>query len=240
MFDAIVDEYFETRPEFLAEINDFERRHNLSLWKKLNRERNEINFFSWLSEVRFGLFFDKICDDLQNDYVIGRKKPDWLINMNGQKILAEVVRLNAPEDEEKNSIKMSRQLRQFQKENPEVPIVVQGGAKVVSFEFLGGNQSKLQQKEEKYRGIITENKLPFILCVATSLRTYLCQSMFFHFLMGSRGFYKSDENFGRNVTGVLLNTYFNEFFYYQNEGALFQLSKRNIDTLLPLFCNNAY
>jgi hypothetical protein len=64
-FDPIVEEYFETRPELLIEINDLESRHMLFLWKKLKGDSNEINFFSWLSEIRFGLFFDKLCTGLK-------------------------------------------------------------------------------------------------------------------------------------------------------------------------------
>jgi hypothetical protein len=233
IFDPIVEEFFEAKPELLQEIKGFEQRRNLKLLKKLIADRDEINFFSWLSEVHFGLFFDNISTEIKNDHCIEGKTPDWTIWVNGQKILAEVLRLNTPEEEYRESIAKNRQLRRFQKENPGVPLIIPGPVKTISLQFLGGSQSKLVQKEEKYRNLIHKHQLPLILCVSPTLETFLFELDFADFLLGSKGFFNCDVNFGRNVTGVLLNTPFGRFFYYHNTHAACQLLQENVELLSP-------
>jgi hypothetical protein len=232
-FNPIVTEFFEGKPEFLKEIESFENRRKLNLLGKLKTDKDEINFFSWLAEVRFGLFFDKFCLNIENDYRIESKMPDWCITGNGQNFIAEVIRLNTPEKEYRASIERNRQTRKFQKENPDVPLIIQGKAKMISLEYLSGGQSKLVKKEERYRDIVQKYKMPFIICVAPTIDTYLFELDFYDFFMGSRGYFKRDENFGRNVTGILLNTPFNQFFYYHNEDAEYQLTKKTLNALWP-------
>lgn len=234
-FESFMEEYFETRPEFLEEIKFFEQRRGFRLLKKLTKDKDEINFFSWLSEVRFGLLFDNISSDLKNDHPIEGKTPDWTVTLNDQKIIAEVLRLNTPEEEHRQTIQFNRELRKYQKESPGVPIATQGPVKVITLEHLGGCQSKLMKKEEKYSELIHKQKLPFIICVAPTIDTFLFELDFSDFLMGSRGFFKRNENFRRSVTGVLLNVPFGNFFYYHNEDAEHQLSKENLGVFLPLF-----
>jgi hypothetical protein len=77
--------------------------------------------------------------------------------------------------------------------------------------------------------------MPFIISVAPSIDTFLSELDFSDFFMGERGFFKRDENFKRNVTGVLLNTPFSQLFYYHNEDAEFQLTKENLNIFRPLF-----
>jgi hypothetical protein len=62
---SFIQEFFEAKPELLKEIRSFEERRSLNLSKKLANDEDEINFFSWLSEVRFGLFFDTHCTDVK-------------------------------------------------------------------------------------------------------------------------------------------------------------------------------
>ncbi|MCO5241232.1 MAG: hypothetical protein M9904_14370 [Chitinophagaceae bacterium] len=224
---SLADEFFETRPELLNDIKSFENRHGLRLWSALNTEKDPVNFFSRLNEIRFGLFFETVCSHLRHNCIIENKTPDWLLIMNDQQILCEVLRLNTPEDECRNTIEESRQQRYFQKQNPGVPIITQSPVKTISLEYLSGGQSKMKAKEEKYRHVIEKHQLPFIICVAPMIETFLSELDFADFLLGNRGFFATDENFGQNVTGVLLRSYFGPFFYYNNDQAIFQLTARN-------------
>jgi hypothetical protein len=234
-FNPIAEEFFEAKPELLKEIKSFENRRNLDFLKKLMTDKDEINFFAWLSEIRFGLYFDNLCTDIKYDHKVDGKTPDWLVEMNEQILIAEVLRLNTPEDEHRKAIEQSRQMRRFQKENPGLPFYIRGPVKTMSLKFLSGCQSKLVKKEEKYRYIVQKRKVPFIICVAPAIDTFLFEQDFSDFFMGNRGFFKCDEYFKQNVTGVLLNTPFSKFFYYHNEDAEFQLTKKNLDVFKPLF-----
>jgi hypothetical protein len=230
---STIKDFFEAKPELLKEIESFERRRSINLLRKLTKDEDEINFFSWLSEARFGLFFDKFCTDVKSDCRIDGKTPDWFLKMNEQTIISEVLRLNIPEDEHRELIEHDRQMIQFQKENPGALFYIKKQATILSLEYLSGNQSKLVKKEEKYRDIIQKHKMPFILCVAPSRDTFISELDFSDFLMGERGFFKRDEKFKRDVTGVLLNTPFSQFFYYHNEDAEFQLTAENLNVLRP-------
>ncbi|HEX8334672.1 MAG TPA: hypothetical protein VF622_18755 [Segetibacter sp.] len=234
-FASIVEEYFETRQELQKGIENFEQQRHLSLFKKLVTDQDEMNFFSWLAEVRFGLFFNRMCNDIYYDQTIDTKTPDWTLLLNGQKILGEVLRVNTPESEYRESIAQNRKQRSFQKENPGVPFITHGPIKVITLEHLAGAESKLVRKEEKYRNIILKYHLPFILCVAPTIDTFLFELDFQDFLMGGRGFFRRNENFGQHVTGVLLNTPFGGFFYYHNERAKYPLTVDNLQKFQPLF-----
>jgi len=225
---TIADEFLETKPELLDAIQSFERRRNLSLLRSLQEEENTINFFSTLAEIRTGLFFDPLCSELQYNFPLDGKRPDWFLTLNGQHILCEVLRLNTPEEDCKASIERNREMRNFQIENPGVPIVEYSEAKTIDTAFLCGAQSKLQYKEAKYRNIIERHQLPFIICVNPSIQTFISDIDLNDFLMGRHGFFATDEYFGRNVTGVLLHGYFTgQWVYFPNEKAKFTLTKEN-------------
>lgn len=225
---TLADEFLEAKPELLDAIESFERRRSLLMLRNLQEEENTINFFSTLAEIRTGLFFDPLCSELQYNFPLDGKRPDWSLTLNGQHILCEVLRLNAPEEECKASIEHNRELRRFQIENPGVPIVEYGEAKTIDTAFLCGAQSKLQYKEAKYRNIIERHQLPFIICVNPSVQTFISEIDLNDFLMGRHGFFATDEFFGRHVTGVLLQGYFTgQWVYFPNEKAEFTLTEEN-------------
>ena len=225
---TIADEFLESRPELLNAIESFESRRGLSLLRNLQGEENVINFFSMLAEIRTGLFFDPLCSDLRYNFPLEGKRPDWYLTLNGQYILCEVLRLNPTEEECNAIIERSREIRRFQIENPGVPILAYGEAKSIDAAFLCGAQSKLQIKEAKYRTIIERHQLPYIICVNPSTETYINEIDLNDFLMGKHGFFATDENFGRYVTGVLLHGYFNgQWVYFPNDNAQFKLTAEN-------------
>jgi hypothetical protein len=78
----------------LTQIEAFEKKHKLNLLRRLRTEVNEARFLAMITEIQFGLFFDKIANSLKYEQPIDNKTPDWTIGMNGQEIITEVVRLN--------------------------------------------------------------------------------------------------------------------------------------------------
>jgi hypothetical protein len=225
---TIADEFLETKPRLFDAIESFERRRGLSLLRNLQEEENTINFFSTLAEIRTGLFFDPVCSALRYNFPLDRKRPDWLFTINGQHILCEVLRLNTQEEECRASIERNRELRRFQIRNLGAPIVEYGNAKIIDTAFLCGAQSKLKYKEAKYRNIIERHELPYIICVNPSLQTFINEIDLNDFLMGRHGFFATDDNFGRYVTGVLLQGYFTgHWIYFPNQKAQFILTEEN-------------
>jgi len=224
---TIADEYLETRPTLRAAIESFDKKRRGSLLRRLQKEEDAITFFSTLAEAQVGLFFDPACSELQYNHLLGGKRPDWLLTMNGQTVLCEVLRLNTPKEEARAGIERSRQLRRYQIANLGVPIVIHGEAKVIDMAYLCGCQWKLQLKEEKYRTIIERRQLPYIVCVNPSIDTYINQVDLRDFLMGKWGFFATKGDFGRNVTGILLQSFFGEWVYFPNERAQFPLTEEN-------------
>lgn len=225
---TVADEFLETKPELLDAIRSFERSRGLSLLRKLQEEKDTINFFSTLAEIRAGLFFDPLCSELRYNSPLDGKRPDWALTLNGQNMLCEVLRLNTLEEECKASIERNRELRRFQVENPGLPIIEYSEAKSIDTAYLCGAQSKLQKKEATYRSIIESRQLSYIICVNPSIETFINEIDITDFLMGRNGFFATDEYFGRNVTGVLLQGYFTgHWTYFPNERAQFSLTEEN-------------
>jgi hypothetical protein len=225
---TVADEFLETRPDLLDAIKSFERSRGLSLLRKLQEEKDIINFFSTLAEIRTGLFFDPLCSELRYNSQLDGKRPDWALTLNGQNMLCEVLRLNTPEEECKASIERNRELRRFQVKNPGLPIIEYNEAKIIDTAYLCGAQSKLQKKESTYRSIIRSRQLSYIICVNPSIETFINETDLNDFLMGRTGLFATDDFFGQYVTGVLLQGYFtNRWVYFPNERAQFHLTAEN-------------
>lgn len=228
---TLASEFFETRPQLLKDIQSLEKRRSLRLLPLLHKENDEVNFLSRISEIRFGLLFDSFCEVLRFDYMIDHKTPDWMVQLNGQSILCEVLRLNTPEEETREAIAYDRALRYYQKEHPGVPIITRGTVKTMSTDHLGGAESKLMRKVEKYAEIIDQHDLLFVICVAPKLETFLSEVDFSDFLMGRNGFFETNALFGEKVSGVLLHSYFGQHYYFHNKRARFQLTDKNRGSL---------
>jgi hypothetical protein len=236
-FEGFIKDYFNDVPQLFEDIKFLERRRNLKLLSQLYHDKNEINFYSWISEMRFGLFFDNFCSELRHEERIDNKTPDWTIIINEQKILAEVLRVNTPENEMNEQIQLIKKIKKLQKDDPSLRFKMHSKVKIMSSEYLYGAQDKLIKKENNYREITLKYNLPFIICVACTLDTFLGGLDFFDFLIGhaKKGFFYSDVNFGKNITGILIKSYSNEFIYFHNEHADNKLNSTNMKFFETLF-----
>jgi len=92
--NPLLSKFFLGRDELLEQIKTFEKKRQLNLLRHLASKENEEEFLSVISEIQFGLFFDKKASTVYYEKRIDNKKPDWTFTMNGQEVIAEVVRLN--------------------------------------------------------------------------------------------------------------------------------------------------
>jgi len=86
--------YFDGRDDLLGAIKLFDTKHHAGLVASLNKETKETDFLSTITEINFGLFFDKISNTVQYNKTYENLTPDWTLTINGQNIIAEVLRLN--------------------------------------------------------------------------------------------------------------------------------------------------
>ena len=86
--------YFHFKSEFLKNIESLDTKVRKSLFKRIYEDRNEVNFFSWISEMKFGVYFDSLNFELEYDGSINNQTPDWKLIKNGEVVYAEVLRLN--------------------------------------------------------------------------------------------------------------------------------------------------
>lgn len=228
-FEPFIQDYFDCNPDFYKKVEALEKRVGKKLFRKLKNNKSQTNFHSWLSEMRFGLFFNKFCE-VKYDTLIDRKTPDWTLIMNDQKILAEVARINVEEDELRQIYEFAEELKIHNQQNLDKPkrYMVVPPKTFLSSAYLYNHQSKITAKEKNYAPIINKYQIPFIICISPISNTYLNQYDVFDFLIGSnkKGLFYTDHDFGRNVTGVLFEEAY-EQIYYNNENSYVTLNEQN-------------
>ena len=158
------DKYFEKRKDIYEEIKTLSEKRNINLFDKLSTDKNEINFMSWLSEMKFGLRFDKVFQNLSYDYNINNQTPDWFVTSNGQTLVFEVVRINRQEQELLNKIDEFKNPK-IQDKNIVATIKHSGE---LDGKYFYGNINKISKKEIAYRKIVEEKNYSLIICVDSS------------------------------------------------------------------------
>jgi len=224
-------DYFEEDGGILLErIQNLQRKCGCSLMKKIEDNHDIIHFYSWLSEVRYGLLFDQFCTELKYEQKLERKEIDWTLTVNNQKIAAEVLRINRiPEDELRAIITDIHEIKRINKELgytkyiPKIPTVVMKG------DHFYGAKGLLDNKIKSYSKLITKYKMPLMICLTTIAHRPIEELDTFDSLIGSnkKGYFYTDEKFKKNITGVLLKAPMGDFSYFHNENAEIQLNPAN-------------
>ncbi|NIJ51709.1 hypothetical protein [Dyadobacter arcticus] len=153
----LVNEFFAERAQLYDVIVEFDKKHKQSLIKKLTSEKKKGDFLSLITEINFGLFFDQFCTKIEYDKKIGGQTPDWTLDVNGQTVLAEVMRLNASQSDQIRIEKMDEQIDQGNLHSSINPINY-------NYLRLSGENSAFLKKAKKYETLIRRNKLPYIIC----------------------------------------------------------------------------
>lgn len=224
--------YFHFKPEMLESISNLNGKVNKSLFKPILEDDNEINFFSWLSEMKFGLFFDSLNFELEYNTIINKQTPDWKLKKNNEVIYAEVLRLNLQYDLTQKQIEeFKNQYRN--RDKPKTPVFESYSSGEMNMEYFYAKKSKLTDKEFRYRSLVDNCKSPFILCVDCSEPKLFLDYLDFddYFIGGKKGFFYTDKDFGKNVSGILIRTMWNQTLFLNNPNAL---HKVQIDALRDL------
>lgn len=91
---TLLENFFEGREILLNSFKEFDSKHKLGLLNSLSKENNEIDFLSTITKIHFGIFFDKYSLSVRHEKSHDGLTPDWTFDINGQEIIAEVLRLN--------------------------------------------------------------------------------------------------------------------------------------------------
>jgi hypothetical protein len=91
--------FLETNTHYLKKIEELKTATGKSTLNKIELEDDDINFYSKLSEIKFGhILLEAFGGNLEFEPNIFEKTPDWLIHKNNEKIIFEVLRINPPNE----------------------------------------------------------------------------------------------------------------------------------------------
>jgi hypothetical protein len=220
-YGQMADAYFQEHPKVLPVIQEFETRRGLHLFKRLRQQQHDINFLSWLAEMRFGVQFDKMASTITYDRKIDGQTPDWIIEANNQKIIVEVARLNLSEPE------MKAKISAFVSPPPHNPDIVATVTTIsANSQYFFGRIDRIAAKEETYRDLVKRQACPFIICIdCSTLDLVIFDNDVRDFFIGDgrHGYFFENKDFGENVTGLFLRDPFNQYTYFNNSSAINQL-----------------
>tara|TARA_B110000967_G_scaffold189935_1_gene214124 strand:+ start:516 stop:1181 length:666 start_codon:yes stop_codon:yes gene_type:complete len=212
--------------KYKEDIEFLERVTGKSIRMKLNNDRNEINLISTISEIRFGKYLAvKFGSNIEYEPVILGKTPDWLVNINGDKIIFEVLRINLPNE------KLEEKIRLF-KENE---LDIDSSGVYTGLACLNRNDSdKILKKEKTYRSLIKTHNYKLVICIDATDWDKKIDVMdiktSFDFENKESPFYHM--NFTKNVAGLIVEPYFGNIEFIFNQNVNNKLNKKNIDILI--------
>jgi len=217
--------FFKDREELYNSFKSFDTKHRLRILDKLSQKENESDFLSLVTEVNFGLFLDQFSDSICK-MSFDKLTPDWTIELNNQKIIAEVVRLN-PSAKDKAHLDCNS-----------------ANSGIIKFDYrrLASGKSRLVKKALKYIPIIEKYDLPYIICIYIDFHTWFTKDDLYHSLYGEKednifndryyshslekALYYSAKKEMKGVSGVLLRQS-DEHTYYHNFSVDNRLNEKN-------------
>ena len=223
--------YFHFNPKVFEAICKLNAKANKSLFKTIISD-DEINFFSWLTEMKFGIFFDSRNFELDYNPNTDGQAPDWKLKRGEEIIYAEVLRLNLTDSLMYEKVKDLRE-RYINRDRPQKPEIEIRASGEMSMRYFYGKESKLTDKESKYRSLIVTKRQPFILCIDCSESRLFLDYLDFqdYFIGAENGFFYTDKNFGENISGILIRTMWNEILFLNNPNALFAIESETLQYL---------
>jgi len=232
-YSEFANSYFQFREDVYAKIKSFSERkareNKPNYFAKLLTDQSDINFFSWLSEMKFGLKLDQTFKYLEYEPKGKNTKPDWQVIANNQTILFEVVRIN------RNQEDMLYKIAEFamKKSDGANSVLTIKHSGTLYGEYLYGNLAKIEKKEVAYKEIVQKNNSPFIICVDTSdIELFTFYNDFHDFFIGNgtNGYFNRNLSFGKNVTALFVQDPF-EYKLIVNESSANKLNLSNLDAL---------
>lgn len=154
--NKIVEKILNNKSDYKRNLDYLDLKYNGIFSKKLVKEKNEINILSLFSEMGFGYVLNQLFSEVFYEPKINGKTPDWLVKSENQNIIFEVKKINPLEAELNNRIELFRKDEYF-------------GNQQTSYSTSIGNfipqLSKITNKEETYRELITLNCYKLIICI---------------------------------------------------------------------------
>lgn len=245
--------YTTVKKNFLIEIETFSRKHSLSLFDKIRKEKDKRNLESLLTEAHFGLFLDKIGTSIKYNNVLGDSlTPDFSFVSAGQQIIVEVARINPVQKDMDIDDEETELIDRFRKENPGVPFMPQSHSITWKPDKLVGQSGAIAAKATKYKKVIDQQNKPFIICVYSTFISGLDRMDLTHGLYGSvtslSGEYEglgyafnspfrildgalfyNNETVRETVSGILLKDHDGSFLFFRNFSSSNRLSKENLN-----------
>lgn len=230
----------KNKPKYKEWARFLDERLSTNFSKKMDKENDDVNLLSLNLEIEAGYHLCQTFDSNNVFYEpkIDNKTPDWLIEINNQKIIVEVKLLNPTEEEIKNRIEKVKNQKYT-------------GLNQTSFVFSNDmfdkHLFKLIEKEKKYRLLIGKG---YVLLVYFS--TVPLQDLFitdrdipdlFNFQFFNKykeyEFYNKHKMFMSNIAGVIGKPIFGETVFVNNEVSEYPLNKVN-GQLLKNYFENEY
>lgn len=92
MIENLLLTYCNYHPDFMGELFSFPEKN--VIYEKLEKETNELQFLSTISEYSFGKFFHQLGFALKYEKKYIKKTPDWTITNKTESAIIDVYRLN--------------------------------------------------------------------------------------------------------------------------------------------------
>ena len=196
-----------------------------SILKKLLKTNDDINFVSMISEIKFGKYLlKKFGNGIEFEPNIEGKKPDWFIDINNDKIIFEVLKINLCNE------MLQEKLNKYKDGETEI---ASSGVFLGSSCLNRNDLDKILNKEKKYRHLIELNGYKLIICIdATDWDKkidVLDIKASFDFDNKNSPFYHM--NFVKNITGLLVEPYFGNIEFIFNQNVNKKLNTENIKIL---------
>lgn len=200
-----------------VDIEKLEKLTNKSLFRIFDVETNDVNYYSKLSEIRFGLLLMKLTNQISYEPKVNGLTPDWLVEINNEKIIFEVIRINPNEEF------LKIQIDNYQENNFKFENNFELSSSGIFKDFY-----KILKKEKKYRNLIEDDGYKLIICVDASsfiksidINDFV---IFFNFVKESN-LYKIEgyNKFFKNVSGLIVLPYMGGMTYLHNKDLINQI-----------------
>ncbi len=231
----ILEKIFVNKPEVKHQY-DYLQPFYKNGFRKSEKDMNQINRVSFVSEIRFGYYLHNRLENLRYDPIILGKTPDWVSEVNSEKILFEVKQLNPNEEIFNERIRLVKEDKYNEFEQLKKSYSIRD-----IFPYL----PKIMQKEYFCRDLIVEEQFKLVICINFSnlkyefftdkdLIDYLDLKNNYEYFLQAVNYLdqNSFENFCNNVAGFLVIPCFgSDIFFIENEISLHKLSPATVKLL---------
>ncbi len=209
--------------KYKQDIEKLEQITGKVIFKKLIKERDKINLISKISEIKIGKYLvEKFINNIEYEPIIDKKTPDWLVNLNEEKIIFEVLKINLPNEKLNNKIESY--------ENGEYSIS-SSGTSIGLASLTINDKKKIENKESKYRKLIEEQGYKLIIAIDASdwekrIDVLDIKSSFNFDTPNSE-----DNQLIKNIAGLLVIPYIGNIEFIPNKNSQYQISREGLNIL---------